>query len=85
MKNTIPFDGGEVDTGTVRIEDVDSNDYPDFCDAFISEAEFVDGTPLTDEQLEKFTEENPELVYEMAYERFVDMGSDRADYILDVD
>jgi len=31
-----------------EVDGVDSEDYPDFCDAFFSYAEYEDGTPLTD-------------------------------------
>lgn len=40
-------------------------DYPDFCDAFISYAEWKDGTPLTDDELEKI---DSETVNGAAYE-----------------
>ena len=35
----------------IRIEDIDTNDYPDFVDAFVWYAE-IDGKPLNDEQLD---------------------------------
>lgn len=51
MKN-VTIDGKEVDLKSVGFDDIDHNDAPDYSDAFISEAEFVDGTPLTIEQTE---------------------------------
>jgi len=38
------------------IDDIDTRDYPDFCDAYISEADY-DGVPMTDEQLEELNED----------------------------
>jgi len=45
----------------VAVNDVDWNDYPDFCDAFIAEA-FIDGREATDEELDAINE-NGEFVY----------------------
>ena len=36
----------------IEFEDVNPKDYPDFSDAFISYAEYEDGTPLTEEELD---------------------------------
>ncbi len=43
----------ELNKKSIEIENVNMKDYPDFCDAFISYAEWQDGTPLTDDELEK--------------------------------
>lgn len=42
-----------INTRSIEFEDIDPRDYPDFADAYISYAEFEDGTPLNDEQLEQ--------------------------------
>jgi len=49
----VMINGKEVDMNTIEIDDVDMHDYPDFSDAFVSRAQFVDGTPLTDDELEE--------------------------------
>lgn len=50
--------------GNFEVEDVDTRDYPDFSDAFISYAEWLDtNTPLNDNELEQLNEET-DLVYE---------------------
>jgi hypothetical protein len=36
----------------VSFDGVDTRDYPDFCDAFIDYAEYEDGTPLTEDELD---------------------------------
>ena len=52
----------------VQVEGVDMADYPDFVDAYISYAEDANGNELSDEQLEKLTEDNQEFVQELAHE-----------------
>ena len=52
----------------IEIDGVDSRDYPDFSDAYFSYACYEDGTPLTDDELNKFTEDNGDLLYEKAYD-----------------
>jgi len=48
-----------------ELEDVKSWDYPDFCDAFISYAEDENGKEMTEEQIQKWTENNEDVFYEM--------------------
>ena len=56
----------------IEIDGVDSRDYPDFCDAFISSATLIsNGRELTDEELEFLTDKYPSLVNEMAYESLI--------------
>ena len=46
----------------IEIDGIDSKDYPDFCDAYISSADY-DGVPMTDEQLDELNEDG-DYVYE---------------------
>ena len=56
----------------VQVEDVDPNDYPDFCDAHFSHAVFEDtGEALTDDEIEELNNLYPDVVNEMAYEYFL--------------
>jgi len=49
----------------IELDGVDMKDYPDFCDAYISEARFADTKqPLTDEQLCELQEQNPDAFFE---------------------
>jgi hypothetical protein len=51
------------------VEDVDSRDYPDFCDAHFVGAHFVDtGEELTDEEYEQLQDKYADVLWEMAYE-----------------
>ena len=52
----------------IEVDGVDSRDYPDFSDAYFSYACYEDGTLLTDDELNKFTEDNGDLLYEKAYD-----------------
>ena len=52
----------------IEVDGVDSRDYPDFSDAYFSYACYEDGTPLTDDELNKLTEGNGDLLYEKAYD-----------------
>lgn len=46
-------DNVTIDYSTVKVEGIDTKDFPDFSDAFASYAEYEDGTELTDDELEK--------------------------------
>jgi hypothetical protein len=52
----------------IEVDGVDSKDYPDFADAYFSSACYQDGTKLTDDELNKFAEENGDLLWEKAYD-----------------
>lgn len=58
----------KVDWDTVVIDGVDSSDYPKFCDAYISEAYYNNGDALTENELDKLTEENYDYVNQEAFE-----------------
>ncbi len=47
----------------IEVDGIDTRDYPDFVDAFISYAE-MDGVELTDEQLDELNDNYPELIYD---------------------
>jgi hypothetical protein len=46
----------------VEINGIDSNDYPEFADAYIASADY-DGRPMTDEELDDLNNDS-EFVYE---------------------
>ena len=46
----------------IKVEGIDTKDYPDFCDAFIISADY-DGKEMTEEQLDELNEDS-EFVYE---------------------
>ena len=58
------LNGKEVDEKSIEIEGVDRRDYPDFSDAYISAANYIDGTPLSNKEIEELDAQNNELVHE---------------------
>jgi len=48
----------------VEVEDIDTDDYPDFCDAYISYAEYK-GKEMTEDQLEELNDDG-DFVYQSA-------------------
>ena len=50
----------------LTFEDIDHSDYPDYCDAFISYADY-NGKPMTEEQLDEINEDS-EFIYERLFE-----------------
>lgn len=59
---------GARELGTIEVDGIDTSDAPDFCDAFISYAEWSDGTPLTDKELDRLNEDG-ELVLGEVHKR----------------
>lgn len=57
-----------VDIKSIKIEGIDTKDFPDFTDAYISYAEYDNGIKLTDEELEKYQEENQDIVNELIHD-----------------
>lgn len=58
----------EIDYNTIEIDGVNTKDYPDFCDAYVSYAEYNDGTELNEIDLEELSE-NRDLVMDKTYEK----------------
>jgi hypothetical protein len=54
------FDYKKIDN--IQIEGIDYSDYPDFCDAFISGADY-NGVPMTDEEIDELNEDS-DFAYE---------------------
>ena len=55
-----------VDLASLQIEGIYMDDCPDFCDAYFSKGNRLDGTQLTDDELEQLTDDFPDMVHEMA-------------------
>lgn len=68
-----------IDNRTIQVDGVDSRDYPDFCDAYFSYAQYTDGTNLTDDELNQLTEDYGDVVNEMACEQMIGMAEDYSD------
>jgi hypothetical protein len=59
----------DINIDSIEIEGIDLNDFPDFCDAFISYAETNDGRQLTISELDLLTETNSSLINELIFDR----------------
>ena len=59
-----------INLNSIQVAGIDMDDAFDFCDAFASSGKFEDGTPLTDQELEDFTDSElgRSLVYRLACE-----------------
>lgn len=64
-KYNFPFNGKHIIE--FEVDGIETWDYPDFCDAFISYALYDDMTELTDAELETLNDENRGLVHELAW------------------
>ena len=68
----IKINGKEV--SSIDVDGIRGFDYPEFSDAFVSSAEFDDGTPLTDEQIDqmwkKYPDDVQDWVHRVATERY---------------
>lgn len=58
----------KINYKSIQLDNVCTWDYPDFCDAYICYAEYEDGTELTEAELDKFNEENGDIINELAQE-----------------
>lgn len=59
-------------TKSVELVGVDLKDYPDFCDAYVSYAEWDDGTPLNEEELDALHDTHGDLINQLAHEAIYD-------------
>ena len=58
----------EINWDTAIIDGIDTKDYPDFCDAYISYVECVDGIEVTDERYD-IINNNSDLISELVYQK----------------
>lgn len=64
-ENLNALDYSKIDN--IEIDGIDTNDYPDFCDAFISYAEYK-GKPMSDKQLDSLNQDS-DFVYDKVIDR----------------
>ena len=53
----------------LEVDGVDPRDYPDFCDAYFSDGCYEDGTPLSDDELDRLKDLAADVLWEMAFDR----------------
>ena len=69
LNEAVTLDGKPVDINSIEIDGIDTGDYPDFVDAYITYAEYQDGTPLTDEELMSLEDQNYGLAQELIFDK----------------
>lgn len=62
------LNGKKVDRMSLSVEGVDPCDYPDFCDAYLVGGTYMDGTALTDDEMNDLCDKYADVVNEMAYD-----------------
>jgi hypothetical protein len=53
---------------TVEIDGIDHKDSPDYTDAFAAYAEWHNGEPLTENELEAWQDANSDIINQLAHE-----------------
>jgi len=60
------------DVENLGVDDVDTRDYPDFCDAYFCKGwHIAEDRELTEDELIQLGDDYPEIVNEMAYESLI--------------
>ena len=67
----IEVNGKLVNVRSIEVGGIDHDDYPDFCDAYVEYAEFENGIPLNELEINVLEEDYPELVHELAHDFFI--------------
>ena len=70
----VDINGKEINVGSIEVEGVYSWDSPDFADAYITYAEFMDGTPLSDDELVQLEQQHGDLVNQAAHDSLQGSG-----------
>lgn len=77
--------GKPVRVDSIEVDGVHAWDAPDYADAYITYAEFEDGTPLSDDELDQLTDQHGDLVNQAAHSTTADRSADAVDYAKDLD
>jgi hypothetical protein len=64
--STIHINGRAVDVNSLDVDGVNPQDRPDFVDAYFVSGDYMDGTELSDEELDYLSMEYPEIVNDLA-------------------
>ena len=65
VSDEVRIKGRCVDVGSIEIEGIDGRDYPDFSDAFVSAANWDNGEPLSEDELNELQDQHSDLVYQI--------------------
>ena len=62
------LNGKAIDKTSLSIDGIDTRDYPDFCDAYFEYGLYVDGTELTDDELDELRDNYPDEFHQAVYD-----------------
>ena len=75
----VVISGKQVDLGSIELDGVESWDRPDYADAYAVAAEFTDGTPLSEQELEELSEKHGDVINMVAHDMLESVASDAAE------
>jgi hypothetical protein len=75
----VMINGKQVDLRSIELDGVESDDYPKYSDAYAASAEFTDGTPLADNELDELSDKHGDIINMVAHEMLESIASDMAD------
>jgi hypothetical protein len=70
----ISIKGKEVDTDSLEVDGVDMRDYPDFVDAYFSYGEFMDGSEMSQDELDHLRDKEGGLLYDKVHDSLHESG-----------
>jgi hypothetical protein len=73
------LDISQVDMGSLELDGFSQEDPTDLADVYIVSAQFLDGTELTDDELEKLQDLIPDVIYDKALDRMSSGAEDAWD------
>ena len=74
------INGKEVDLNSIQMGGVHGWDYPDLTDAYVESAEFTDGTPLNDDELDELTNDG-DLMNQKAHDSLHEGKKAKPDFL----
>ncbi len=69
IKEEASLGGKQVNLRSIEIDGIDMEDFPDFSDAYITYAEYEDGTALSEDELMALEDENYGIVNDTIHDR----------------
>jgi hypothetical protein len=72
LEQPVVINGKQVDLRSIELDNVESYDYPKYSDAYADYAEFTDGTPLSDDELEELTDKHGDIINAKAHDMLED-------------
>lgn len=65
--NEVVINNKPIDINSIEIDNIDTRDYPDFCDAYATYALFEDGSELSENQLDELADRG--IVNELIWDK----------------